>query len=77
MVQGSGLRHMMAQGVWKNEALVFEQQNDCSAGKARRRREELVGSPDAVFAAAAAAMVAMEEYGEHEGARAVYEAKVA
>jgi hypothetical protein len=76
MVQGSGSRHMMAQVVWRNEALVSEQQNDCSVGKAKRRRE-LVGSPDAGFVAAEAVMVAMESYGEHEGARAVHKEKAA
>lgn len=43
---------------------MSEQGNYCSAGKARHR--ELVGSPDAEFAAAVVAMVAMEDYGEHE-----------
>lgn len=67
MVRGSVSRHMVEQVEWRYGAVrVSEQRGYCSAGKARHR--ELVGSPGAELAAAVVAMVAMEDYDEHEEA---------
>jgi hypothetical protein len=68
MVRGSESGHMLGQVEWTHgSARVSEPRSDCSAGKARSRG--LVGSPDAVFAAAAVVMVAMEDYDEDEGSQ--------